>query len=92
MIRDYYLLDEAVLTRLYTLHDLPDRSDETPGASPVLNDGDDRALPAEVAEVISTEVYIHGQFEVCPLAQSKPKQMQMVCLISAKNLITRKIF
>ena len=59
----------------------------------VVNDGDaeDHALPTEVAKLISTEVRIHGHFEVCPLTQSKPNKIQMVCLISGKNLIARKI-
>ena len=59
----------------------------------VVNDGDseDRTLPTEVAKLATTEVHIHGHFEVCPLTQSKPKQMQMVCLISGKNLIAREI-
>lgn len=59
----------------------------------VVNDSDaeDRPLPDEVARVISTETRIHGQFEVCPLTKAKPSEMQMVCLVSGKNLIVRKV-
>ena len=58
----------------------------------VVNDGDveDRALPKEVAKLISVETHIHGDFDVCPLTEPKPKQIQMVCLLSGKNLIIRK--
>jgi hypothetical protein len=59
----------------------------------VVNDGDaeDHALPGEIAKVISTETHIYGKFEVCPLTESKPHEMQMVCVISGKGLIARKI-
>ncbi len=58
----------------------------------VVNDGDaeGRALPNEVAKLISVETHIQGNFEVCPLTEPKPNQMQMVCLLSGKNLIVRK--
>jgi hypothetical protein len=58
----------------------------------VVNDGniEGRALPDEVAKLISTETRIYGQFEVCPLTEAKPKEIRMVCLISGKNLIARK--
>ncbi|TKB90694.1 MAG: hypothetical protein E8D40_13255 [Nitrospira sp.] len=59
----------------------------------VVNDGDaeDHALPGEIAKVISTETRIYGKFEVCPLTESKPHEMQIVCVISGKSLIARKI-
>lgn len=59
----------------------------------VVNDGDveDHALPGEIAKVISTETHIYGTFEVCPLTESKPHEMQMVCVISGKGLIARKV-
>jgi hypothetical protein len=59
----------------------------------IVNDGDaeDRTLPDEVAIMISTETHIYGRFEVCPLTKPKPDEMRMVCLISGKNLVARKI-
>jgi hypothetical protein len=59
----------------------------------IVNDGDaeDRALPNEVARIVSTETHIYGQFEVCPVTKAKPHEMQMVCLVSGKNLVVRRI-
>lgn len=59
----------------------------------VVNDSDteDRNLPAEIAKIITTDVHVYGDFEVCPLTKPKPKEMQMVCLMSGKNLTIRKI-
>lgn len=58
----------------------------------IVNDGDaeDRMLPDEVARMISTETHIYGQFEVCPLTKPKPDEVQMVCLVSGKNLVSKK--
>lgn len=59
----------------------------------VINDGDaeDHALPGEIAKVISPETHLYGEFEVCPLTQPKPSEMQMVCMISGKDLTVRKV-
>ncbi len=59
----------------------------------IVNDGDaeERMLPDEVASMISTETHIYGQFEVCPFTKPKPDEMRMVCLVSGKNLVARKI-
>jgi hypothetical protein len=58
----------------------------------VLNDGDaeERSLPPELAKLVAVDVRIYGDFEVCPLTTQQSKKMQMVCLLSGKNLLVRK--
>jgi hypothetical protein len=33
---------------------------------------------------------VYGDFEVCPFTKEKPEEMQMVCIESARHLVSRK--
>jgi len=35
-------------------------------------------------------VDVYGNFEVCPFTESKPNEMQMVCVESAIHLVAKK--
>lgn len=46
-------------------------------------------IPASIEEQLNFDKYILGNFMVCPLTRSRPKEMQTVCIESGKNLIVR---
>ncbi len=48
-------------------------------------------LPMNVEKLLGDwprEVW--GDYVVCPFTREKPKEMQMVCIASGKNLLSRK--
>lgn len=49
-------------------------------------------LPVKVKKLLEedwqTEVW--GDYVVCPFTREKSKEMQMICIDSAKNLVSRK--
>jgi|SRR5215471_2350078 len=49
-----------------------------------------RNIPDYVEDKIDQDVVIFGDFVVCPFTQSKPGEMQLLCIESATNLVVRK--
>ena len=49
-----------------------------------------RNVPANIANQINQDVAIFGDFLVCPFTPSRPREMQLVCIESAKNLVIKK--
>jgi len=49
-----------------------------------------RNVPANVANQINQDVAILGDFLVCPFTPSRPREMQLVCIDTAKNLVIKK--
>jgi hypothetical protein len=47
-------------------------------------------MPQELADRLSWEHVIFGEFRVCPFTESRPGHMQLVCIASAKNLVVRE--
>jgi hypothetical protein len=50
-----------------------------------------RNVPEDIESKLNQDVAIFGDFVVCPFTRSKPGEMQLVCIESAKNLVTRKL-
>lgn len=46
-------------------------------------------IPASIKAQLDFDKYIFGNFMVCPLTHSRPKEMQTVCIESGRNLIVR---
>jgi hypothetical protein len=46
-------------------------------------------MPKELEDSLSWENAIFGDFLVCPFTESKPGQMQFVCIESVKNPVVR---
>jgi hypothetical protein len=49
-----------------------------------------RNVPANIANQINQDVAIFGDFLVCPFTPSRPREMQLVCIDTAKNLVIKK--
>jgi hypothetical protein len=49
-----------------------------------------RNVPEYIESKINENVAIFGDFVVCPFTRSKPGEMQLVCIESAKNVVVRK--
>ena len=49
-----------------------------------------RNVPADIENQINQDVAIFGDFLVCPFTPSRPKEMQLVCIETAKNLVVQK--
>jgi hypothetical protein len=48
-----------------------------------------RNIPDYLEKEINQDVDIFGDFEVCPFTRSQPREMQLVCIESGKNLVVR---
>lgn len=48
------------------------------------------SIPAEIERQLDWETEVWGDFLVCPFTPQRPREMQMICLESGKNLRTRK--
>lgn len=48
------------------------------------------SIPAEIERQLTWDVEIWGDFQVCPFTRQRPGEMQMICIESGKNLVTRK--
>lgn len=46
-------------------------------------------LPKEFVEMLDSGKEIFADFIVCPFTQEKPGEMQLVCVESASNILTR---
>ena len=47
-------------------------------------------IPAELLRQLDGESKITGDFLVCPFTRSKPGEMQLVCIESAKNTVVKE--
>ncbi len=48
------------------------------------------SIPADVEQKLNWETEVWGDFLVCPFTRQKPKEMQMICIEDAKNVVLRK--
>jgi hypothetical protein len=48
-----------------------------------------RNLPEDLAKQLNGESNIYADFLVCPFTQSKPKEMQLICVESARNVMVK---
>ena len=65
------------------------------GTDRMLEVEDEENVPRSLSKAMSKpgDAYgrdVFGDFEVCPLAKSKPGEMQMVCVKSAVHLVVRE--
>ncbi len=49
-----------------------------------------RNLPEGLTKQLNGENEIIGDFVVCPFTPAKPREMQLVCIESAKNFVVKK--
>jgi hypothetical protein len=49
-----------------------------------------RNLPEDLSQKLNGENSIIGDFLVCPFTPAKPREMQLMCIESAKNVVVRK--
>ena len=47
-------------------------------------------IPEALMKQLNGENELVGDFLVCPFTRSKPGEMQLICIESAKNVVTRK--
>jgi hypothetical protein len=50
---------------------------------------DYRNIPESLAQQLNSENELVGDFQVCPFTRSKPGEMQLICIQSAKNVVVR---
>jgi len=48
------------------------------------------SIPPAIEKQLTWETEVWGDFEVCPFTPRRPGEMQMICIESGKNLVTRK--
>jgi hypothetical protein len=48
------------------------------------------SIPAEIERQLDWEIEVWGDFVVCPFTPQRPREMQMICIESGRNLSTRK--
>jgi hypothetical protein len=48
-------------------------------------------LPEELTKQLNGENEIFGDFLVCPFTRPRPREMQLVCIESSKNVVVKKI-
>jgi hypothetical protein len=49
-----------------------------------------RNLPEDLMKQLNGESEIFGDFLVCPFTPAKPREMQLVCVESAKDVVVKK--
>ncbi len=49
-----------------------------------------RNLPEDLSQKLNGENSIIGNFLVCPFTPAKPREMQLVCIESAKDVVVKK--
>ena len=49
-----------------------------------------RNIPEELAKQLNGENEILGDFLVCPFTRPRPREMQLMCIESAKNIVVKK--
>ncbi|SRR5260370_37685911 len=50
---------------------------------------DYRNIPESLAQQLNSENELVGNFQVCPFTRSRPGEMQLICIESAKNVVAR---
>lgn len=50
-----------------------------------------RNVPENVEKAITQDVAILGDFLVCPFTRSRPREMQLVCVESVRNMVVQKL-
>lgn len=50
---------------------------------------DYRNIPESLAQQLNSENELVGNFQVCPFTRSRPGEMQLICIESAKNVVVR---
>lgn len=48
------------------------------------------SIPEEIERRLDWETELWGDFSVCPFTRQKPKEMQMICIESGRNIVVRK--
>jgi len=48
------------------------------------------SIPEEIEKKLNWETEVWGDFYVCPFTGQRPKEMQMICIESGKNIMVRK--
>ena len=48
------------------------------------------SVPVEIEKLLDWETEVWGDFLVCPFTPPRPREMQLMCIESGKNLTTRK--
>lgn len=48
------------------------------------------SIPEEIERSLDWEKEVWGDFLVCPFTRQKPKEMQMICIESGRNIVVRK--
>lgn len=46
-------------------------------------------IPDNIREMVNQDIDVYGDFKVCPFTKSRSNEMQLVCLESGKNLVTK---
>jgi len=49
-----------------------------------------RNIPEDLAKQLDGENMIIGDFLVCPFTRARPREMQLMCIESAKNVVVNK--
>lgn len=49
-----------------------------------------RHIPEDLAKQLNGENNIFGDFLVCPFTRPRPREMQLMCIESAKNIVVNK--
>jgi len=49
-----------------------------------------RNIPEELAKQLDGENNLYGDFLVCPFTRPRPREMQLMCIESAKNVVMKK--
>ena len=49
-----------------------------------------RNIPEDLAKKLDGENNIYGDFLVCPFTRPRPREMQLMCIESAKNVVMKK--
>ena len=47
-------------------------------------------LPEEIAKKLDWDTELWGDYLVCPFTRAPPKHMQLICIESVKNLVSRR--
>jgi hypothetical protein len=48
------------------------------------------SLPEDLERQVGWETQMWGDFLVCPFTRQKPREMQMICIEDAKNIVLKK--
>jgi len=49
-----------------------------------------RNIPEDLVKRLDGENDIYGDFLVCPFTRARPREMQLMCIESAKNIVVKK--